>query len=164
MIGTQNIGLRTVYRRTSKLQICGSVHGEIFMNQRREKRIRSAWRPEFRRKVNIFDKNATKSDFESAPSDISAVPTHLGGSQGPVRDRKIRKKLKYPGLGHQRKLLGLRLLPRLYKNSRTQAVSPLADQNLMTLGSVLPPARPETRISRLSTRVTSPKGAKTRIF
>ena len=71
---------------------CGSAHGEIFMNQRPEKRISSAWRPDFARKVNFFDKNATNSVFERAPSDISAIPTNLDGSRGPVRDQKIRKK------------------------------------------------------------------------
>ena len=75
---------------------CGSAHGEIFMNQRPEKRISSAWRHEFRQKVNFFDKNATESDFERAPSDISAIPTHLDGSGDPVRDEKNSKKMKMP--------------------------------------------------------------------
>ena len=76
----------------------GSVREEIFMNQRPEKRISSAWRPEFRQKVNMFDKNATKSDFDHPPGNISAIPTHLDGSRDPVRDQKIRKKWKCPGL------------------------------------------------------------------
>ena len=54
------------------------------MNQRSEKRISALG------DLN-FDKNATKSDFERAPSDISAIPTHLDGSWGPVRGQKIRK-------------------------------------------------------------------------
>ena len=82
----------------TRYESCGSVHGEIFMNQRPEKRISSAWRPKFRQKVKFFDKNATKSDFERAPRDISAIPTHLDGSRGPVRDQKNRKKRKCPGL------------------------------------------------------------------
>ena len=67
------------------------------MNQRPEKRISSAWRPKFRRKVNFFDKNATKSDFERAPRDISSIPTHLDESLGPVGGYKIRKNMKMPG-------------------------------------------------------------------
>ena len=60
------------------------------MNQRPEKWISSAWRPEFQRKVNTFGKNATKSDFERAPSDISAIPTRMGpGAQ--LRTKKIEK-------------------------------------------------------------------------
>ena len=85
-------------RPATPYESCGSIHGEIFMNQRLQKRISSAWRPEFRRKGTFFDKNATKSDFERAPSDISAIPTHLDGSRGPVQDQKIQKKLKCPGL------------------------------------------------------------------
>ena len=69
------------------------------MNQRPEKRISSAWRPEFRRKVDFFDENATESDFERAPSDISAIPTHLDGSRGPVRGQKIQKNIKMTGFG-----------------------------------------------------------------
>ena len=61
------------------------------MNQKPEKRISSAWKPGFRRKVYFFDKNATESDFERAHSDISAIPTHLDGSRGPVRDEKSPK-------------------------------------------------------------------------
>ena len=61
------------------------------MNQRPEKRISSAWRSEFRRKVNFFVKNATKSDFERAPSDILAILTHPDGSRGPVWDQKHAK-------------------------------------------------------------------------
>ena len=67
------------------------------MKQKNEKRISSAWRPDFRRKVNFFIKNATKSDFERAPSDISAIPTHPDGSRGPVQYQKHPKKLKMPG-------------------------------------------------------------------
>ena len=67
---------------------CGTLHGEIFKNQRPEKRISSAWRPEFRRKVFFFDKNATKSDFGGAPSDILAISTHLDRSRSPGWDQK----------------------------------------------------------------------------
>ena len=41
------------------------------MNQNIEKRISSAWRPEFRRKATFFEKSATKSDFDHAPSHVS---------------------------------------------------------------------------------------------
>ena len=61
------------------------------MNQRPEKRISSAWRPEFRQKVNFFDKNATESGFDHAPSDISAIPTHLDRpSPGPKNSTKLK--------------------------------------------------------------------------
>ena len=69
----------------------GSVREEILMNQRPAKRTSSAWRPGFRRKVSFFDKKTTKSDFERAPRDISAIPTDLDQSRGSVRDKKVRK-------------------------------------------------------------------------
>ena len=61
---------------------------EIFMNQSPGKRMSSAWRSRFQQKGNVFANNATKSDFERAPSGSSAIPTHPDGSQGTVQDPK----------------------------------------------------------------------------
>ena len=62
MIGRQKSGLRTLHRRKTHYESRGPVPGEIFMNPRLEKRISSAWRPEFRQKVNFF-----RRSFSSKP-------------------------------------------------------------------------------------------------
>ena len=51
------------------------------MDPRHQQQIRSAWRPEFRRKVNSVDENATKPDFDHTTNDILAIPTHPDRSE-----------------------------------------------------------------------------------
>ena len=67
----------------------GSVPEAIFLDQEAQKQISSAWRPKFERKSNFFKRNATKSRFKRAPSDISAIPTYLDGSWGPAWARAV---------------------------------------------------------------------------
>ena len=74
------------------------------MNQRPEKRISSAWRPEFRRKGSFFDKNASKSDFERAQRNLTD-PDTSGRFPGPGLGPKNFKKLKMPGLENEDSLL-----------------------------------------------------------
>ena len=85
VIGNEKAVLRTLYGRKTRSESCGSIPEAISKEQRAQKRISSAWRFKFERKANFFDKNSTKSRFERAPSDISAIPTHPDGSRGPVR-------------------------------------------------------------------------------
>ena len=116
------------------------------MKRRPQKRISNAWGPEIRRKVTVFDKNATKSDFERAPSDISAIPTHLDGSQGSVRGQKIQKnenaRVCQTGLSTWDGAWPS-LLPVTWDTARWKGEAPAATEQ---------------------PRVTSPKGAKTCIL
>ena len=76
----------------TRSESCGSVPEAILKDQKAQKRISSAWSPKFEQKVDFSDKNATKSRFERARCDISAIPTHLDGSRGPVQGQQISTK------------------------------------------------------------------------